>query len=86
MLGYENAKGLHLCRFTLARRSVAVTSRFHASLAFLGLALFIVSLCVGVSAADSSVKLAQPVNWGSPDQPYGKRRPVTAADRAAIQR
>jgi beta-glucanase (GH16 family) len=25
------------------------------------------------------------VNWGSPDQPYGKRRPVTAADRAAFQ-
>jgi beta-glucanase (GH16 family) len=29
--------------------------------------------------------LAGPVTWGSPDQPYGKRRPVTAADRAAIQ-
>ena len=30
-------------------------------------------------------RLAQPVSWGSPDQPYGKRRAVTAADRAAIQ-
>ena len=86
MLGYENAKGLHLRRFALARRSLVVRSRFHASVAFLGLALFIASLCVGVSAADGSVKLAQPVNWGSPDQPYGKRRPITAADRAAIQR
>ena len=38
------------------------------------------------AAADDAAKLAQPVNWGSPDQPYGKRRPVTAADRAAIQR
>ena len=30
-------------------------------------------------------RLAGPVTWGSPDQPYGKRRAVTAADRAAIQ-
>lgn len=29
--------------------------------------------------------LAGPVTWGSPDQPYGKRRAVTAADRAVIQ-
>jgi beta-glucanase (GH16 family) len=29
--------------------------------------------------------LARPVTWGSPDQLYGKRRPVTDADRAAIQ-
>jgi hypothetical protein len=32
------------------------------------------------------VELAKPVNWGSPDQPYGKRRPVTAADRALVER
>ena len=32
-----------------------------------------------------AARLAVPVTWGSPDQPYGKRRPVTAADRAAIQ-
>jgi hypothetical protein len=31
-----------------------------------------------------AAKLSGPVTWGSPDQPYGKRRPVTAADRAAI--
>src|SRR5580658_8007548 len=37
------------------------------------------------SAADAPAKLAQPVNWGSPDQPYGKRRSVTPADRSAIQ-
>jgi hypothetical protein len=28
-----------------------------------------------------AAKLAGPVTWGSPDQPYGKRRPVTDADR-----
>jgi beta-glucanase (GH16 family) len=33
----------------------------------------------------SATKLSSPVTWGSPDQPYGKRRPVTAADRKAIQ-
>jgi beta-glucanase (GH16 family) len=32
-----------------------------------------------------AAQLAGPVPWGSPDQAYGKRRPVTAADRAAIQ-
>jgi beta-glucanase (GH16 family) len=30
-------------------------------------------------------QLAGPVTWGSLHQRYGKRRPVTAADRAAIQ-
>jgi Glycosyl hydrolases family 16 len=39
----------------------------------------------GASASGGPAKLAQPVNWGSPDQPYGKRRPVTAADRSAVQ-
>jgi hypothetical protein len=33
----------------------------------------------------SVAKLAGPVTWGSPDQPYGKRRPVTDADRKVIQ-
>lgn len=32
-----------------------------------------------------AAKLSGPVTWGSPDQPYGKRRPVTDPDRAAIQ-
>jgi hypothetical protein len=32
-----------------------------------------------------TARLIGPVTWGSPDQPYGKRRPVTAADRVAIQ-
>jgi beta-glucanase (GH16 family) len=32
-----------------------------------------------------AAQLAGRVTWGSPDQAYGKRRPVTAADRAAIQ-
>jgi hypothetical protein len=30
-------------------------------------------------------KLTGPVTFGSPDQPFGVRRPVTAADRALIQ-
>lgn len=33
----------------------------------------------------SAIKLSGPVTWGSPDQPYGKRRAVTDADRKAIQ-
>lgn len=33
----------------------------------------------------SKATLAGPVTWGSPDQPYGKRRAVTAADRAVIE-
>src|ERR1700676_3228740 len=47
--------------------------------------------CVAQSPSVSSgqrvgaTQLAGPVTWGSPDQRYGKRRPVTAADRAAIQ-
>jgi beta-glucanase (GH16 family) len=32
-----------------------------------------------------AAQLRRPVTWGSPDQPYGKRRPATAADRAAIR-
>ena len=32
----------------------------------------------------SAATLKGPVTWGSPDQPWGKRRAVTAADRAAI--
>lgn len=32
-----------------------------------------------------AARLAGSVTWGSPDQPYGKRRPVTDADRKAIQ-
>ena len=35
--------------------------------------------------ANSNANLSGPVTWGSPDQLYGKRRPVTPADRAAIQ-
>jgi hypothetical protein len=33
----------------------------------------------------ASAQLAEPVKWGSPDQPYGRRRSVTDADRAAIK-
>jgi hypothetical protein len=59
--------------------------RLCAFIVLLGLALSVILFSGDVSAADGAAKLAQPVNWGSPDQPYGKRRPVTAADRAAIQ-
>jgi hypothetical protein len=47
--------------------------------------------CFGQSPSVSGRKgggtaqLAAPVTWGSPDQPYGKRRPVTVADRVSIQ-
>jgi len=36
-------------------------------------------------ARHGTARLAGPVTWGSPDQAYGKRRPVTAADRKTIQ-
>jgi beta-glucanase (GH16 family) len=62
-----------------------VAFRVHIFALSLGLALFVISSSSRVDAADGAAKLAQPVNWGSPDQPYGKRRPVTAADRASIQ-
>lgn len=47
-------------------------------------AFIIYCLSVAYSIA-ATAHLAKPVSWGSPDQPYGKRRPVTDADRAAIQ-
>jgi beta-glucanase (GH16 family) len=50
-----------------------------------GLVLFAVSSAGGTPASARAARLAQPVNWGSPDQPYGRRRPVTAADRTLIQ-
>lgn len=37
------------------------------------------------SGGDGVATLAKPVSWGSPNQPYGTRRPVTDADRTAIQ-
>jgi len=33
-----------------------------------------------------AAKLAGPVTWGSPDQPYGKRRPVTDAYRTRAKK
>jgi Glycosyl hydrolases family 16 len=49
------------------------------------LALTIPSLPAASSTTAAAATLAKPVYWGSPDQPWGRRRPVTAADRAAIQ-
>jgi hypothetical protein len=37
-------------------------------------------------ASVTATHLAGPVTFGSPDQPWGKRRPVTDADRVAIRR
>ena len=55
--------------------------RVGAFVALLGMTL--VSLSAGGTA--DAARLAQSVNWGSPDQPYGKRRPVTDADRGAFK-
>jgi hypothetical protein len=38
------------------------------------------------STTAAAATLAKPIYWGSPDNPWGRRRPVTAADRAATQR
>lgn len=43
------------------------------------------SQSLALTRRGAPAKLAQPVTWGSPDQPYGKRRSVIAADRAMIQ-
>ncbi|WP_161557136.1 glycoside hydrolase family 16 protein [Acidisarcina polymorpha] len=61
-----------------------MTFRVHTT-AVIGSALLAFLSLGGTSAADRAATLAKPVNWGSPDQPYAKRRPVTAADRSAIQ-
>jgi Glycosyl hydrolases family 16 len=42
-------------------------------------------LAISGTKGGGAAQLAAPVTWGSPDQPYGKRRPVTAADHATIQ-
>jgi len=39
---------------------------------------------LGLAPASRVATLAGPVTWGSPDQPWGARRAVTAEDRAAI--
>jgi beta-glucanase (GH16 family) len=51
----------------------------------IGLALAAMTSSGGANASDGPARLLQPVNWGSPDQPYGKRRPLTAADRTLVQ-
>ena len=71
--------------FLSVLKGLIMAFRVPAFLASLGLALLAISSSDEVSAADGAAKLAQPVTWGSPDQPYGKRRPVTAADHAAIE-
>jgi beta-glucanase (GH16 family) len=45
----------------------------------------VASLSVVMCSMALATNLSGPVTFGSPDQPFGKRRPVTAADRAAIQ-
>jgi hypothetical protein len=73
----------HCNRHSLGDLSMVL--RVYPLVAVLGLVLSSFLSPGTVSGADDATRLAQPVNWGSPDQPYGKRRPVTAADRAAIQ-
>lgn len=41
--------------------------------------------CKSRNCASWAATLSGPVTWGSPDQPYGRRRALTAADRATIQ-
>src|SRR5579883_3216515 len=40
--------------------------------------------CFSLSTASFAASLARPLEWTSPDQPWGVRRAVTAADRAVI--
>ena len=40
---------------------------------------------MAAGAVTSPARLVGPLGFGSPDQPYGVRRPVTDADRAAIR-
>jgi hypothetical protein len=50
-----------------------------------GSAVSLVSRCALLALAPlSAATLKGPVAWGSPDQPWGVRRAVTAADRAAL--
>jgi hypothetical protein len=53
--------------------------------------LFFITLCFNVatkaqstSPNDKPVSFVGTATWGSPDQPFGRRRPVTAADKAAL--
>ena len=52
-----------------------------------GIRLWPLLVFAGVITCSSAqtAKLAEAVSFGSPDQPYGIRRPVTAADREAVQ-
>jgi hypothetical protein len=51
----------------------------------LKLILRLLASCVVLSLQLASVSAQAPkVSWGNPDQPWGVRRPVTAADRALI--
>jgi beta-glucanase (GH16 family) len=45
----------------------------------------LVALLVLCQQPAYAATLRGPVTWGSPDQPYGKRRPITAADTEAIK-
>jgi beta-glucanase (GH16 family) len=48
-------------------------------------AIFVTSLAFGVlSLPLHAAAQMNPATWGSPDQPWGTRRPITAADRATI--
>jgi hypothetical protein len=53
------------------------------SMKLLTVTLFVATILLTPPA--HAIKLAKPVNWGSPDQSYGRRRPVTDADRKEIR-
>jgi hypothetical protein len=57
-----------------------VTGQFRSTFS----SVFILLLVLSLSPAFAAHPLG-PATWGSPDQPYGARRPVTASDRALIQ-
>ena len=44
----------------------------------------LLAIWLSFAQAGAAATLSSPVNWGSPDQPWGQRRAVTAADRSAI--
>jgi hypothetical protein len=49
------------------------------------LGLWILAVSVAAQPAGQPAKLSKPVNWGTPDQTWGRRRAITNEDRAAIE-
>ncbi len=47
--------------------------------------LIAASFAITISSVAMATSLSEPVTFGSPDLAFGRRRPVTAADRALVQ-